>query len=402
MLLLACSLSLVVATGVSASSSADPGVTATTIELGGTVPLSGPASSYASVARGAEAYFKYVNHTRRGVHGRRISYKYLDDAYDPGRTVRGVRQLVQQDRVFAIFNTLGTEHNLAIRDYLNSVRVPHLFAGSGATTFSRDHRRYPWTIGYLPTYGAEGILYARHILRTKPTAKIAVLYQNDDYGKDLVRGLRKGLGAKRRAVVATQPYDATATDISSQIARLRSSKATVLVVVATPVFAIRAFVGADKLGWRPQIYVNQVASASNIMRIAETSASKRATRGAITLQSYKDPTSARWRNDPGMRFYRQIMRRYNPGGNANDVFHVYSMAVAYTTVNALRKAGKNLSRQSLMRAVTRLDERSNPFLLPGIRIKTSARDRYVVEHAQLHRWGAGGWKPVGGIVSARG
>src|ERR687895_1421533 len=254
------------------SETADPGITRNSILVGGTTPLSGVASAYASVARGAEAYFKYVN-ARGGVNGRRITYKYLDDQYNPSITVQQTRQLVQQDRVFAIFNSLGTEHNLAVRAYLNAAKVPQLFVGSGATTFGRDHRRYPYTIGFLPSYIGEGKVYARHILANKPRARIAVLYQNDDYGKDLLAGFRRGLGAKARNIASTQSYDPLSTEVASQIARLRSSRATVFMLIATPPFAIRALVAANRLGWRPQVYINQVGSATNIMRIIGLSAS---------------------------------------------------------------------------------------------------------------------------------
>ena len=259
-------LALVLSAGVaSARPSADPGVSQREILIGGTIPLSGIAASYASVGRGAEAYFKYVN-ARGGVNGRRINYKYVDDQYNPSQTVQAVRELVQQDRVFAIFNALGTEHNLAVRSFLNASRVPQLFAGSGATTFGRDHRRYPYTIGYLPSYVGEGKVYARHIRATKPNAKVAVLYQNDDYGRDLLNGFRAGMGPKRGNIAATQGYDPLSTDVASQIARLRSSGATVLLVIATPPFAIRGLVAANRLGWRPQVYINQVGSATTIMR----------------------------------------------------------------------------------------------------------------------------------------
>src|SRR5687768_10720999 len=394
-------LALAVSTGAaSARPSAEPGLSATEIVIGGTVPLSGIAASYASVGRGAEAYFKYVN-ARGGVNRRKITYKYVDDQYNPAQTVQAVRQLVQQDRVFAIFNSLGTEHNLSVRSYLNATKVPQLFVGSGATTFGRDHKRYPYTIGFLPSYVGEGKVYARHILRTKPNAKIAVLYQNDDYGKDLLSGFRTGLGAKRRNIVATQSYDPLSTDVSSQIARLRSSRATVFVVIATPPFAIRGLVAANRLGWRPQVYVNQVGAATNIMRIIAATAGPRIIQNAVTLISVKDPTSPRFRNDAGMRLYRQIMRQHLPSGHVNDGFHVYSMAVAHTFVEALRKAGRNPTRASLMRAVASLNVRNNPFLLPGVRVRTSARDHFPLDQGQLQRWRNNTWNPLGKVISAR-
>jgi branched-chain amino acid transport system substrate-binding protein len=379
---------------------ADPGVSRNEIVIGGTVPLSGIAASYASVGRGAEAYFKYIN-ARGGVHGRRITYKYLDDQYNPAQTVQVTRQLVQQERVFAIFNSLGTEHNLNVRAFLNAARVPQLFVGSGATTFGRDHRKYPYTIGYLPSYIGEGKVYARHILRAKPNARIAVLYQNDDYGKDLLNGFRAGLGAKRRSIVSTQNYDPLSTDVTSQVARLRGSRATVLMLIATPPFAIRALTAANRQAWRPQVYLNQVGSATNIMRIISLSASPRIIEGAITLQAYKDPQNPRFRNDRGMRLYRQIMRQHLPRGDVNDGFHVYSMAVAYTFVDALRKAGRNPTRAGIVRAVQGLNERANPFVLPGIVIKTSRTDRFPIEQGQLYRWSRNRWNAVGKVIPAK-
>jgi branched-chain amino acid transport system substrate-binding protein len=394
-------LSLVVAVGAaSARPSADPGVSSNEIVIGGTVPLSGIAASYASVGRGAEAYFKYVN-ARGGVNGRKITYKFVDDQYNPAQTVQATRELVQQERVFAIFNSLGTEHNLAVRSFLNAAKVPQLFVGSGATTFGRDYRRYPNTIGFLPSYIGEGKVYARHVLMTKPSAKIAVLYQNDDYGKDLLSGFKAGLGAKRRNIVAEQSYDPLSTDVSSQMARLKGSGAKVLMVIATPPFAIRGLVAANRLGWRPQVYVNQVGSATNIMRIISTTAGPRIIQNAITLISVKDPTSPRFRRDKGMALYRTIMNRYLPRADVNDGFHTYSMAVAYTFVEALKKAGRSPTRASVLRAVANLNLRSNPFLLPGVRVKTSATDHFPLDQGQLQRWSKNQWSPLGKVVSAK-
>jgi branched-chain amino acid transport system substrate-binding protein len=394
-------LSLSLAVGAaSARPSADPGVSQREILIGGTIPLSGIAASYASVGRGAEAYFKYVN-ARGGVNGRRITYKYVDDQYNPAQTVQAVRELVQQDRVFAIFNSLGTEHNLAVRSFLNAARVPQLFAGSGATTFGRDYRRYPYTIGYLPSYVGEGKVYARHIRASKPNAKIAVLFQNDDYGRDLLSGFKAGFAPKRSNIVAEQSYDPLSTDVASQIARLRSSGATVFMVIATPPFTIRALVAANRLGWRPQVYVNQVGSATNIMRIVSATAGARIIENAITLISIKDPTSPRFRRDKGMALYRSIMRRHLPRGDVNDGFHVYSMAVAHTFVAALRKAGRNPTRASVLRAVTRLNDRTNPFVLPGVSVKTSATDHFPLEQGQLQRWRKNQWNPLGKVISAK-
>jgi branched-chain amino acid transport system substrate-binding protein len=400
---IAAALAVALPTAV-AGSAADPGITSRTILIGGTTPLSGVASAYASVARGAEAYFKYVN-ARGGVNGRRITYKYLNDEYNPSLTVQQTRQLVQQDRVFAIFNSLGTEHNLAIRDFLNAARVPQLFAATGARTFGADYRRYPYTIGFQPSYLGEARIYGRWIVKNRPRARIAILHQNDDYGQELIRGLRQGLGRKQAQIVATQGYEVTATDVQSQIARLKSSGANTLMVFATPRYAIQAFVYANNLRWRPLVFVNSVSSASNIMEIASESGRNPVANGALSVVFLKDPTDPRWQRSAGIRLYRQIMKRYNPRGNVNDPYHVYSMAVAHTTVEALRLAGRNPTRASLMAAVSRLNSKANPFLLPGVVVKTSRTDRFPIEQVQMQRWrnaSKGHWAVFGGLVRTSG
>ena len=216
-----------------AGSTADPGISATTIVIGGTSPLTGPAASYASVARGAKAYFEHVN-SGGGVNRRKIDYRIVDDGYNPANTVQAVRRLVEQDKVFAVFNTLGTEANLAIRDYLNQIKVPQLFVASGATTWGRDAAKYPWTIGFQPSYAAEGLVYGQYIGRTKKKAKVAVLFQNDDYGKDLLANLKLGLGRSGSKVVAAEPYQVTSSDVGSQVAKLKASGANVFCIFATP------------------------------------------------------------------------------------------------------------------------------------------------------------------------
>ncbi|HET9323722.1 MAG TPA: ABC transporter substrate-binding protein [Gaiellaceae bacterium] len=381
------------------SQTADPGVTSNSILIGGTTPLSGVASAYASVARGAEAYFKYVN-AHGGVYGRRIQYKYLDDQYNPSITVQQTRQLVQQDRVFAVYNTLGTEHNLAIRDYLNSVRVPQIFAASGARTFGADYRKYPWTIGYQPSYTGEATIYGRWIAKNRKNARIAIIYQNDDYGKELVNGLRKGLGRMANRIVATQGYEVTSTDVQSQVARLKTSNANTFMVFATPRYAIQSFIYANRLGWKPLVFVNSVSSASNIIQIASDAGHNPRVRGAISIQFLKDPTdSTRWLRDPGMKLYRSIMKRYLPRGNANDVYHVYAMASAHSFVQALRQAGRNPTRAGVMAQLAKLNSK-NPFMIPGVVVKTSRTDRFPIEQVQLTRWsvsrnGDGRWVRFG-------
>ena len=382
-----------------ASGAGAPGVTSSEIVIGGTTPLSGAASAYQSVARGAAAYFRYVN-AHGGVNKRKIKYIYKNDAYDPSKTVELTRELVQQDKVFAIFNSLGTEQNLATRSYLNALKVPQLFVASGATTFGKAYKQYPWTIGYQPNYRAEGTIYGRYVAKTAPKARIGVLYQNDDYGKDLFAGLRNGLGKKVGLIKAKQSYDVTDSDVQSQIAKLKSARVNTLMVFATPLFAIQSYVYAHKFGWRPKVYVNAVSSAANIMGIASNGASKKQTNGSLSIVFLKDPTDAHWKKDPGVKLYRSIMKRYK-GGNPNDVYAVYGMSAAHTFVAALKKAGRNPTRQGIMKAATSLNVKNDPFLLPGMTVRTTAKDHFPLDQAKLQRYHNGHWVSFGGLFRVR-
>jgi branched-chain amino acid transport system substrate-binding protein len=376
---------------------ATPGVSSTKITIGSSGPLSGEAAAAAGVLRGAEAYFKYVN-GRGGVYGRSIDFKYLDDAYDPSQTVQNVRQLIQQDNVFALFSVVGTNGNLAVRDFTNASGVPQVFSAAGATTLGRDYVKYPWTIGYLPPYSEEGKIYARHILATNANkAKIAVLYQSDDYGKDLLSGFRSGLGANRKLIVQTVGYDPTTSDVSSQVAQLKASGANTFAIFAFGKFAIQAYVYANKLGWKPQIYVNDVASASSIMKLDPQGTAE----GSISVLWGKDPATPKFAKDPGVALAGKIIKKYVPGGNPSDGFLVAGMAEAFTFVDALKQAGKNLTRKGLMTAVTHLNETNNPFLVPGVTVHTTPTQRFPISAVQLQRWHAGHWVPFGGIQSAK-
>jgi len=389
---------LLVAGIATASTTATPGVSATTITLGSSGPLTGEAAAAAGVLRGAEGYFKYVN-ARGGVNGRKIDFKYLDDGYDPSRTVQNVRQLIQQDNAFALFSVVGTNGNLAIRDFANASGVPTVFSAAGATTLGRDYVKYPWTIGYLPPYGEEGELYAKHILATNAKkAKIAVLYQADDYGKDVLAGFRRGLGAKARTmIVQTVGYDPTASDVQSQVAQLKASGANTFCIFAFGKFAIQSFVYANKLGWKPQIYVNDVASASSIMQLTPRSTAE----GAISIVWGKDPATPQFKSDAGTALAAKIIKKYIPGGNPSDGFLTAGMAEAFTMVDALKAAGKNLTRKGLMTAVTHLNETNNPFLVPGVKVHTTPTFRFPISAVQLQRWHNGHWELFGGVQSAQ-
>jgi branched-chain amino acid transport system substrate-binding protein len=375
-----------------------PGVSSTTITIGGTVPITGPAALFGSVGRGADAYFKYLN-AHGGVNGRKIKYVYLDDAYEPAKTVQLTRQLVEQTKVLAIFNTVGTDNNLAIRDYLNAAKVPQLFGGTGAAKIGDEHKARPWTMGYLPSFRAEGVIYGHSIAALK-SPKVAVLYEDSEFGKDMTNGLRKGLGAKASSVVSTQAYEPTDTSIDSQLSSLHASGANVLVLNATPQYAILAYLAANKLGWHPRIYLSSVCISPNVMDIIRASVGAMAN-GSLSIAFVKDPTDKVWAKDPVVKLYRSILARYAPAAKAEDVYNFYGMGVAYTMVDALKHAGKTPTRASLLAAATHLDER-NPFMRPGVTIATSPTDYYPISKAQLVRYDRVHWVAVGPLVPARG
>jgi branched-chain amino acid transport system substrate-binding protein len=378
---------------------ATPGVTPTQITLGGTVPLSGPAAAYASVGRGADAYFKYVN-SKGGVYGRKIVFKYEDDEFDVAKTILLTRQLVEQDNVLAIFDSVGTEHALAVRPYLNQLKVPQLFVGSGVSKLATQHKQYPWSMGYLPSFTGEGVIYGRYVAAHQPKAHIAVLYENSDFGKDMLNGLRRGLGGKAK-IVGTQSYEIEDANVDSQLAKLKASGADTLMLFATPKFAVFGYVGAFRLGWHPHYYVTSVSISPDIMKIAKFGSSQKQVEGSVSIAFVKDPTAQQWARDKTVRLYKSILQRFLPGAKPDDVFNYYGMAVAYTMVDTLRKAGKNLTRDTVLRAATHLNE-TNPFLLPGVRIKTSPNDYYPMNKVKLARYHGTHWQFFGKLVSATG
>lgn len=391
---------LAVAVPAAGGPTGTPGVTPTQILIGGTVPLTGQASAFGAVGPAANAYFKYVN-AHGGVHGRKIKYLYRDDGYDPARTLSETRRLVEQDKVFAIFNTVGTEHTIAIRGYLNALGVPELFAGTGAARVGRGYKNFKWTMGYLPSFEGEGAIYGRYVVKHRPKARIAVLYENSDYGQDLLRGLKRGLGKHARQIVSTASYEVTDTDVQSQIAHLRASHANTFMLFALPTYAISAFVSAYKLGWYPRFFVSAVSIEPTIMSIARSNTHGKETNGALSFAFVKDPTSPAWRKDPAVRLYKRILERYDPGGRVNDVYNWYGMTVAYSMVDALRHAGRNPTRASLLRAATHMDERTNPFLLPGVRVRTSPTNYFPIAKARMVRYRKTLWVLFGPLVTPR-
>ena len=375
-----------------------PGVTSSTITIGGTVPITGPAALFGSVGRGADAYFRYVN-AHGGVNGRKIKYLYLDDAYDPSKTVQLTRQLVEQDHVLAVFNTVGTDNNLAIRDYLNAAKVPQLFGGTGVAKIGDDFKGHPWTMGYLPSFRAEGVIYGRSIAATA-SPKVAVLSEDSDFGKDMTAGLKKGLGAKAGSIVAEQSYQPTDTSIDSQMSTLHASGANILVLNVTPQYAILAYLAAHKFGWHPKIYVSSICISPNVMDIVRANAAQEAN-GSLSIAFVKDPTDTVWAKDPVVALYHSILKRYAPGAKPEDVYNFYGMGVAFTMVDALKQAGTGPTRASLLKAATHLNE-VNPFMRPGIKIVTSPTDYYPISKAQLVRYDRIHWVAAAPLASARG
>jgi ABC-type branched-subunit amino acid transport system substrate-binding protein len=391
-------LALVASAG--ATPAADPGVTSSTVLLGGTVPLTGEAAAFGSVGPGARAYFDYVN-ARGGVHGRKIEYRFYDDAYNPAQTVQLTRRLVEQDRVFAVFNSIGTANNLAIRDYLNAQKVPQLFAGDGSQSIGRSYARYPWTMGFLQSYRGEGDVYGKTIVKAKPKARIAVLYENTELGLDMLTGLTRAIAGKGPRIVANQSYEFTGADVTSQVGTLKASGADTFMLFATPKFFIQAMTAAHRLGWKPQVYIASVSIEPTIMGIARFNAPE-LTKGALSIAFVKNPNDPIWAKDKAVALYRTIMRRHYPTGRQTDVYNWYGMTVAWTMVETLRRAGRNLTRAGLLKAAQSLDTTANLFMLPGIRLKTSRTDYRPMEQVYLYRYDNKQWVKASGLLQAKG
>jgi len=392
-------VALVATAAATGRTTAEPGVTQTTILLGGTVPLSGEAAAFGSVGPGAKAYFDWVN-ASGGVNGRNVEYRYYDDAYNPAQTVQLTRKLVEQDRVLAIFNAIGTANNLAIREYLNAQRVPQLFSGDGSEALGTGSARYPWTVGFVQSYRGEGAVYGRDLVQRAPAARLAVLYENTELGKDMTRGLSRAVAGKGPRIVASQPYELTSSDVVSQVARLKSSGADTLLLFATPKFMIQAVVAAQKLGWRPQLYIASVSIEPTIMGIARVNAPG-LTKGARSIAFVKNPEDPVWAKDPAVKLYRTILRRHAPSARASDVYNWYGMTVAWTMVETLKRAGRNLTRAGVLKAARSVDTTANPFLLPGIKLRTSRTDAFPLDTVYLYRYDNRQWVKASGLLPAR-
>jgi ABC-type branched-subunit amino acid transport system substrate-binding protein len=376
-----------------AGRTATPGVTATQIVLGGTGPLTGSESQYQPVMSGAKAYFDYVN-DHGGVLGRKIVYKIEDDQYDPVQTVQATQKLVEQEGVFAIVNSTGTEHALAVREYMNERKVPQLFVGTGATTIAAQHDQFPWTLGLLPSFAGEGAIYGRLIAKNQPNAKVAVLYENDEYGSELLAGLKRGLGKKAGQIVAAESYALLDPTVDSQVQKLKASGADTFVIFALPKQAIQAFVVAAKLGWNPAEYVTSVSIDPAVMQIVHLNAGAQAGVGATSTAFLHDPTNPTQQRSAGVKLYKQIMRKYLPKEDPKAVAHIYGMMAAYATVDALKRAGKNLTREGFLKSAQHMNT-ADPFLLEGLKLTTSPSNYFPIGKTYLVKYRKGYWNVLG-------
>jgi branched-chain amino acid transport system substrate-binding protein len=372
----------------------DPGITENEILLGGSYPFSGPASAYKTIADGAKAYFKQVNDDG-GVNGRKITFKTLDDAYEPPRAVQNARRLVEQEEVFATFNTLGTPNNLAIWDYLNQQKVPHLFVATGASNWGSDIEGHPYTIGWQPDYVTESQAYADFLKKEKPSAKVAILYQNDGFGKDLMGGFDEAIKGSEIQVVARESYEVTDPTVSSQISKLAASGADTFLNITTPKFSAQAIVAVAKSDWKPLHILNNVGASKALVL---TPAGLDNSKDIVSTTYYKDPEDPKWADDPAMMEYKDGLKAYNTRSNPNDPFHVYGWGAAQTMVEALKKM-KEPTRAALMDAVRNLDQEV-PILLPGIKVETGPDDGYPLEAMQIQRFNGKRWVVQGEVFES--
>ena len=371
-----------------------PGVTDTEIKIGQTLPYSGPASAYGTEGKVHTAYFKMLNE-QGGINGRKINFISLDDAYTPPKTVEGVRRLVEQDGVAFVFSVLGTSHNTAVQKYLNAKKVPHLFCATGASKFN-DPKNFPWTTGWQPSYHTETGAYARHVLQTNPGAKVAILYQNDDMGKDLLKGFKDGLGEKgKQLIIAEASFETSDPTVDSQIVTLKASGADTFVNITTPKAAAQAIRKVHELGWKPTHYLVNVSSS--VGAVLAPAGLERAV-GIISTQFLKDPSDPEWHEDPAFKEWAAFMKRYYPEGKLSDYLNVYAYSSAQTLVHVLTRCGDDLSRENIMKQAASITDLQLPMALPGIKVSTSATSHAPFKSVQLIRFDGKKWARFGDVI----
>jgi ABC-type branched-subunit amino acid transport system substrate-binding protein len=382
--------------GALAQKKYDTGATDTEIKIGNIMPYSGPASAYGVIGKTEAAYFKKINDAG-GINGRKINFISYDDGYSPPKTVEQARKLVESDEVLLIFNSLGTPPNTAIHKYMNSKKVPQLFVATGATKWN-DPKNFPWTMGWQPNYQSETQIYAKYILKEKPNAKIAVIYQNDDYGKDYLKGLKDGLGAKAASmIVAEESYETTEPSIDSHIVKLKSSGADIFINITTPKFAAQAIKKIAEIGWKPLHFLNNVsASVGSVIKPAGYENSQ----DIISAAYLKDASDPQWNNDSGMKEFYAFMTKDFPEGDKLDGGTVVGFGVAQTMVQVLKQCGDNLTRENIMKQAANLRDFRTEVLLPGIKINTSPTDFAPISQLQLMRFKGEKWQLFGDVISA--
>jgi branched-chain amino acid transport system substrate-binding protein len=391
--------SLVLASGLAfAAGQYGPGVSDTEIKIGNTMPYSGPASAYGAIGKAEAAYFAMIN-DQGGINGRKINFITRDDGYSPPKTVELVRQLVEEEHVLLLFNTLGTPPNSAIRGYLNDNKVPQLFVATGADKWN-DPKHYPWTMGWQPSYRVEARIYARYILKNLPNAKIAVLYQNDDFGKDYLVGLREGLGDKAdKMIVATQTYETTDPTVDSQIVALQGTGADVLLTAAIPKFAAQAIRKVYDIGWKPTHFLTNVSAS--VKAVLQPAGPEKGV-GIISAGYLKEPTDPQWQDTPEYKEWLAWMKKYNTSGNVADGNNVSGYSFAQTLVAVLKASGDNLTRENVMKQAASIHNMTLPMLLPGIVVSTSADDFAPVKQMQLEKFDGTTWRLFGEVISGSG
>ena len=389
-----------VASGVAwtaARAQSSPGVTATEVKIGHTIPYSGPASAYGVEGKLESAFFKMVN-DQGGVAGHKINFISYDDGYSPPKTVEQVRRLVEEDQVDFLFNTLGTATNSAIHRYVNQKKVPHLFVATGADKWG-DYQHFPWTIGFQPSYRTEAQIYTKYILANVKDPKIAILYQNDDFGKDYPAGVKDVLGDKFDKLVTTATYETTDATVDSPLTSLQASGANVLLVVAIPKFAAQAIRKVYDLGWKPTFIMSNVSiSVGSVL----TPAGPEKAVGMLSTNYFKDPVDPNWANDKGMREWRDFMAKNMPGADLTDASYVYAYAVSRTMLQVLQQCNGDFSRENVMKQATNLHDFEVPTLLPGIKVSTSPTNYHPIRALQMMRWDGKTWVLFGPVIEGAG
>ena len=375
----------------------DTGASDTEIKIGNIMPYSGPASAYGVIGKTEAAFFQMIN-DEGGINGRKVSFVSYDDGYSPPKTFEQARKLVEDDNVLLIFNSLGTPTNSAIHTYMNEKKVPQLFVATGATKWD-DPRHFPWTMGWQPSYQTEARIYAKYILKEMPNAKIAIMYQNDDYGKDYVKGLMDGLGAKATSmIVGEQSYETTEPIVDSEVVRLKSTGADVFFNVATPKFAAQAIKKVSEIGWKPLHILNNVsASIGGVLKPAGFEHAQ----GIVSAAYLKDAADQKWNNDADMKAWNAFMDKYIADGDKNDSSHVYGYSVARTMVHVLKQCGDDLTRENVMKQAANLKNFEPGLLLPKISINTSQTDFAPIEQLQLMKFAGQTWKLFGDVISGK-